>query len=259
MIEALRVFARRLPAPVKRKLLVVYNALAPYSGPNRRRRKWVIKEYSVAGQRRRNDIFLTIAHFAHVNRPIEGYYFEFGCHGANTMRMAFDNFHYLFDWHYVAFNSFEGLPEIAAIDRQKIWAKGRLRTSEDAFRETCVSHGMPSQSLTTVKGFYDDVLNEKTRERFADKKAAVIYVDCDLYKSAVPVLAFCRDFLQPGTVIVFDDWNCFCADPNRGERLAWTEFRRQNPDLNFESFVNNGMQAAFVFTGSKVTSGFPAA
>jgi len=183
---------------------------------------------------------------------MEGYYFEFGCHGANTMRMAFDNFRYLFDWHYVAFDSFEGLPDIAEIDRQKIWEKGRLKTSEEAFREICIAHGMPAERLVTVKGFYDDVLNEEMRQRFAGRKAAVVYIDCDLYKSTVPVLKFCRDFLQPGTVIVFDDWNCFWADPTKGERRAWEEFRRQNPNLNFESFVSNGMQAAFVYTGPKV-------
>ena len=56
-----------------------------------------------------------------------GYYFEFGCFEANTMRLAFDCFHHLFDWHYVAFDSFEGLPEIGEIDKQAIWEKASSR------------------------------------------------------------------------------------------------------------------------------------
>ena len=34
-------------------------------------------------------------------------------------------------------------------------------------------------------------------------------VDCDLYQSTVPVLAFLADLLQDGTVVLFDDWYCF--------------------------------------------------
>jgi hypothetical protein len=108
---------------------------------------------------------------------------------------------------------------------------------------------MPSDRLVTVKGFYDESLDEATRRRFDGKKAAIVYVDCDLYASTVPVLRFVRDFLQRGTVIVFDDWNCFHGDPDKGERRAWAEFVAANPSLRFEKFVQNHEQQAFVFLG----------
>ena len=211
----------------------------------------VRNEYTRYGQQQRQTVFMDIARFAHINRPIEGYYFEFGCHEAHTMRMAFDCFHNLFDWHYVAFDSFEGLPEIPGIDQQAIWQKGKLKTDEEEFRRICVRHGIPENRLTTVKGFYDTSLTESLKQRLAPKKAAVIYIDCDLYTSTVPVLKFARNFLQPGTIIVFDDWNCFIADPDRGERRAWREFCEQNPELQFEPFVATSMQKAFVFVGAK--------
>ena len=47
---------------------------------------------------------------------MEGYYFEFGSHEANTMRMAWDTLRHLFDYTYVAFDSFEGLPEPDDLD-----------------------------------------------------------------------------------------------------------------------------------------------
>ena len=71
---------------------------------------WVRSEYDAFGRGQRKQIFLSIARFAHINRPIEGYYFEFGSHEANTMRLAWDAFRYLFNWSFVAFDSFEGLP-----------------------------------------------------------------------------------------------------------------------------------------------------
>jgi hypothetical protein len=209
----------------------------------------VRNQYTAHGLAERRRIFMDIAQFAHINRPIEGYYFEFGSHEAHTMRMAFDCFRHLFDWHLVAFDSFEGLPEISAIDRQMIWEKGKLRTGESEFIRKCVRHGIPRDRLTTVKGFYEHTLTSALQVRFLPTKAAVIYVDCDLYASTVPVLEFIRPFLQPGTVIVFDDWNCFLADPERGERKAWREFLEKSLDLQFEPFAVAGMQMAFVYVG----------
>lgn len=219
--------------------------------------RWIRNVYSEFGRAQRRSIFLEIARFAHINRPIHGYYFEFGSHEANTMRMAWDTFRHLFDWTFVAFDSFEGLPEITAIDEQEIWRKGKLKTGEEQFMDICRRHGIPEERLMTVKGFYDQTLNADTKRRLQSRRAAVVYVDCDLYESTVPVLEFIKDFLQRGTVVVFDDWNCFWADPDKGERRAWREFRERYPELRFEEFAATGMQKAFVFVGPETTRGEP--
>jgi hypothetical protein len=113
---------------------------------------------------------------------------------------------------------------------------------------------MTRARLTTVKGFYDQTLTGKLREQLGEKKAAVVYVDCDLYQSTVPVLEFVKDFLQRGTVIVFDDWNCFWADPEKGERRAWSEFCARYPELRFEEFVTTSMQKSFVYVGMRAAT-----
>ena len=192
---------------------------------------------------------MSIARFAHVNRPIDGYYMEFGCHEANTMRKAYDCFRHLFDWTYVAFDSFEGLPEIVEIDKQEVWQKGKNKTEEEEFVRICLRHGIPRDRLITVKGFYDESLNDELKERLLPRKAAVIYVDCDLYASTGPVLEFIKDFLQKGTVIVFDDWNCFHGDRDKGERRAFREFLEREPHLRFEEFVRTAEAQAFIFIG----------
>jgi hypothetical protein len=207
--------------------------------------------YTPFGRRQRLDLMLDIARFANINRPIDGYYMEFGSHEANTMRMAWQCFGHLFAWHFIAFDSFQGLPEIAAIDAQDIWEQGKLATAEAEFIRLCRSAGMPAGRLSTVRGFYEQSLTPERAAGLAGRKAAVVYVDCDLYLSTVPVLEFIRGFLQPGTIIVFDDWNCFHADPDKGERRAWREFRDRYPHLAFEPFVQTGMQASFVFVGDR--------
>jgi len=209
-------------------------------------RRWVSETYSKFGLEERRRIFLSIARFHHINRPVPGYYFEFGCNEANTMRMAWDSFHYLFDRQYVGFDSFAGLPAITEIDKQEIWEKGKLAYDEQLFINQVISNGMPREKLITVKGFYEDTLTDELAAKFVPQKASVVYIDCDLYTSTVPILKWIPQFLQVGTVIVFDDWNCFKGDPSRGERRAWHEFSKEHSDIGFEPFVSTGEAQSFI-------------
>ena len=197
----------------------------------------------------REYIFSCIARFCYLNSLNDGYYLEFGCHKARTMRLAWEHTGALFNWMYVGFDSFAGLPEISEIDRQPIWKQGSLATSETDFIAITRGAGMWPERLRTVKGFYDQSLTPALAEALLPKKAAVIFVDCDLYQSTVPVLAFAKQFLQPGTIVVFDDWFCFYGDPQRGERRAWGEFRRANPELRFTEFIHTNEAQAFIYLG----------
>jgi O-methyltransferase len=250
MKPLLRRIHGQLPEPLQEVTRKLWGATLrlPFL-PEGRRTRWIKDHYTGFGQGERRRIFLSIARFMHINRPIPGYYFEFGCNEANTMRMAWDTFKHLFDLTYVGFDSFEGLPEIDKIDEQQIWEKGKLAYPEDRFIRTVTGHGMPTNRLVTVKGFYDDVLNENLKNRLLPHKAAVVYIDCDLYKSTVPVLEWVSNFLQNGTIIVFDDWNCFHGDPERGERRAWREFRERHPALRFEPFVATAEAQSFICIG----------
>lgn len=248
----LRLAYAALPGYLKRVARAAYYLpeSIPFTRSNQRK-NWVRNVYTEFGLEQRRNIFLSIARFCVINRPIDGYYFEFGCHEANTMRLAYECFRHLFDWTYVAFDSFEGLPQIQEIDKQPIWEKGKLKTSQERFISTMRQSGMSRERLITVKGFYDQSLTPELKTQLLPRKAAVIYVDCDLYTSTVPVLNFIRDFLQRGTILVFDDWNCFHGDPNRGERRAFAEFRNREQDLVFEEFVSTNEAKSFIFLGRK--------
>jgi hypothetical protein len=246
MMNVLRRYFQMLPSGLQDYVRGIRRRI-----PLTAKERWISNVYTPFAFEERARIYRSIARFLHINRPITGYYFEFGSHEANTMRLAWDTFRHLFDFYYVAFDSFQGLPKIREIDRQEIWKEGKLSTSETQFLTLCLKHGMPADRLMTVRGFYDQSLTEELKGRLLPRKAAVIYVDCDLYHSTVPVLEFIKDFLQKGTVIVFDDWNCFWADPNRGERRAWREFCERYPELHFEEFITTSMQKAFIYIGSR--------
>ena len=213
---------------------------------------WLEQSYTPFEQGARERFFLAATNFLFSNfaEPLaNGYYFEFGCHKARTMRYAWRHTQYNFAFTYVGFDSFEGLPELDPIDRQADWRKGSFAVSEQDFVDTVVEAGMPRDRLVTVKGFYDKTLTPALADRFLPRMATIVYVDCDLYKSTVPVLNFILPFLQMGTLVAFDDWNCYLADPARGQRLAWKQFREANPRLQFEPFYSTHMMASFVFTG----------
>lgn len=213
---------------------------------------WLEQCHTPFEQGCRERFFLAATNFLFSNyaeRLANGYYFEFGCHKARTMRYAWRHTQHNFAFTYVGFDSFEGLPEIDPMDQLADWQKGHFAMSEEDFVNTVLEAGMPRDRLVTVKGFYDATLTPRLADRFLPTKASIVYVDCDLYKSTVPVLAFISPFLQRGTLIAFDDWNCYFAHPGRGQRLAWKQFREANPELRFEPFYSTHMMASFVFTG----------
>jgi O-methyltransferase len=208
--------------------------------------RWMRGTYEAFRQQRRREVFLAIAVYHHHNQPVDGYYMEFGCHGGRTIRLAWDAFHVLFDRIYVGFDSFQGLPPMEPDDQMPIWKPGALATSERDFRRCVLGHGIPPDRLRTVKGWFEESLTPELVGELLPTRAAVIYVDCDLYASTVPVLQFARPFLQRGTVLVFDDWFCFHGDPDRGQRRAFREFRRRYPEVAFEEFLRTSEVQAFV-------------
>ncbi len=205
----------------------------------------------------REHMVLCATRFWYANRPatdpkdFAAYYFEFGCYSAQTMRYAWTHSGELFNWQYVAFDSFEGLPDMSEADACPTWQRGSFSMSEEVFLDVLHKSGMPAERIRTVKGFYSDSLTQKLKNELLPSRAAVVYIDCDLYESTVPVLRFCKDFLQKGTIIIFDDWNNLFGDPDRGERKAWREFLEDYPNLRFQELTATSIQKAFVFMGKQ--------
>lgn len=226
----------------------------PSLSQDRRRQEWMHGPHEAFRTKARQSIFMSISIFCYHNRPIDGYYFEFGCHTGRTMRLAWDTFHSLYEWTYVAFDSFEGLPEIDPADSMPVWKKGDHKTTETDFVNLLTEHGMPREKLKIVKGFYNESLTQALRDELLPQKAAVIYIDCDLYSSTASALNFAKGFLQKGTILVFDDWFCFYGDPTKGERRAFAEFRERNPELVFEDYIQTNEAKAFIYLGKKMDS-----
>src|SRR4051812_6877378 len=119
------------------------------------------------------------------NEGLQGDYAEFGVLEGRTFREA---------WHaaqrfridamrFHAYDSFEGLPAVGGVDAAGPFQAGQFSSPRALFDET-VSE-IPRDRLTVTHGFYDETLTSAEHHEIA-----VAWVDCDLYASTVPVLAF---------------------------------------------------------------------
>lgn len=183
-------------------------------------------------QREKYLFFRRVFDFLHENE-IRGDYHEFGCHRCRTFRMALTEArrHNLNDMKFWAYDSFEGLPAPTTETSVTKWTSGALTTSEASFQGLVKEHGIYTDKVTTVKGFYSDSLTPKLRDRMSnqEQKIALVTVDCDLYESAVPVFDFIDPLLQDGSVIYMDD--LFVGNkgnPTRGVARAFLEFQKRS-------------------------------
>lgn len=241
MIKIIKKLGLILPEDIRIWLLTPLRGTSYRAEKKRRFQKKEYTDFSYAG---RKMIMRSAANYAFINRPIDGYYMEFGVCGATTFRMAYDIFSHLFKWKYLAFDSFEGFPEIQEIDKQFIWKKGNAKMERETFQNIINKHGVKDYKI--FPGFYNESLTKELQDQLLPTKAAMIYIDCDLYTSTVPVLKFIAPFMQRGTIIAFDEWNAFWGDPEKGERRAFREFCEQNPTFKFEPFVETQMQKSFM-------------
>jgi len=188
----------------------------------------------------REEFFYKATRFLFANK-IPGDYLEFGCYGGMTFRLAhkYAHFHKL-KMHLYGFDSFEGLPAPNGVDDHPQWEKGAMSFGIEKFKKILKSAGVKESEYTLIPGYYSNSLPNLSLEKLNLKSAALIYVDCDLYGSTVPVLNFVSPLLQTGTIIALDDFYCFNGDPDRGEQLAWREFLQRNPEIESISYLNFG-------------------
>jgi hypothetical protein len=182
--------------------------------------------------------------FAYVRAErVPGDYAEFGVFRGATFAAAAGcaerfGMHDLRLW---AFDSFAGLPELTADDEGSSFHAGQFAAPRAEFDAMLRDHRVDRSRVSVVEGMFDTSLAAGAGSG-ADQlsEVAIAWVDCDLYASTVPVLDYLTPRLADGAVIVFDDWNCYRARPDQGERRACAEWLEHNPSLSLVPFRDYG-------------------
>ena len=163
-------------------------------------------------------------------------YFEFGCHSGRTFSSVINAANYLGlpNVEYYAFDSFQGLPETNK-DMDGYFEAGTFATSLSRFKKIIKKNtGIKINDNQCVPGFYEESLTEELQKKLP--KVGLVHIDVDLYSSTVVVLNFLKPLLSIGTLIVFDDWYCYPPGEEKGERLAFDEFRNSQVGFKFEEW-----------------------
>lgn len=143
------------------------------------------------------------------NRPVD--YLEFGVWQGDTI-LHWAAVNQESESRFFGFDSFEGLPEAwGKYDQGHFSTKGRTPDSADP-------------RVVFVKGWFQQTLPGFLKD-FRPCNRLVVHIDADLYSSTLYVLATLHPILEPGTVLIFDEFYD-CLHEFRAFRDYTAAFRR---------------------------------
>lgn len=165
-------------------------------------------------------------YFLNKEKSIQGLFLEFGVFKGGTINFFSE---ILPDQKFYGFDSFEGLPSDWQGTAGK---KGTFSLKKD----------LPyvNKNVELIAGWFEETLPaflEKNKEN-----VAFLHIDCDLYSSTKTILDNLSSRIQPGTIILFDEYFNY---PNwqEHEYKAFQEFVRDN-NIKYEYIAIGHTQVA---------------
>jgi Macrocin-O-methyltransferase (TylF) len=124
---------------------------------------------------------------------VPGNFCEFGVYKGGSIKYIAKK---IGDRHLVhGFDSFEGLPER--------WSGGAMNTTKGAFSMEGKLPKVPP-NVKLYKGWFDVTLPQWLSDN--PDPIAFLHIDCDLYSSTKTIFSLLKPRIQPGTIIVFDEY-----------------------------------------------------
>ena len=72
------------------------------------------------------------------------------------------------------------------------------------------------------------------------RSVAIALIDCDLYDLLAMLCCSWKTRSENNTILLFDDWNCFDGDENKGQRRAVREFLDRSHGWWFDDWFSYG-------------------
>lgn len=165
-----------------------------------------------------------------------GDYYEFGIYKGKSLwyGQRFASKYNARKMRLFGFDSFIGFPKIEKIDDTGVFFEGQYAFPKDEVIKNIINHNGDLKKIQLIEGYYQDSLKYKIKIKYKMKKAAIIFIDCDLYSSTKTVLEFIYSLLMKNSLILFDNWNAFGTDLSKGERKAFIEFQIKHPNIKFQ-------------------------
>ncbi len=176
----------------------------------------------------------------------QGDYLEFGLFKGysfwKAQQIAGQKSGYFENMRFFGFDSFQGLPEIQGIDKtpNDSFYEGQFCCDKPSVARNLDQKGVDWNRTFLIEGFFSHSLTEDTKQRYHISTVAVALIDCDIYASTAQVLSFLEGILMDNSILIFDDWDCFKKDDNRGQRRAFREFLDRNQSYRAEPLGSYG-------------------
>jgi O-methyltransferase len=176
----------------------------------------------------RVDVHSLAAFWARESRLV-GDYYEFGVASGRSTVAAL-RARKLYDWtapnQFRLFDSFRGLPALSGPDAGSLqFHAGDFAYGQGAVVDHLTRRGVwDPERVHFYPGWYEESLTPELQTALADSPVAIAHIDCDLYESTRTVLRFLTPLLREGSILLFDDWFCFGAANDKGERRAVKEW-----------------------------------
>lgn len=125
-------------------------------------------------------------------------------------------------------DSFAGLPDITSNEddgnlhvQAGYWKKGAMNWHNAKSLDSLIGKIFSRDKYKIISGYYCDTVENN----FKYKKISMINCDVDLYSSTIDCLSplFKMGVVSQGCIILFDDWNNSAANPNNGQRAAFSK------------------------------------
>lgn len=158
----------------------------------------------------------------------DGLFLEFGVGKGNSLRrLAQCRRTYGFD-------CFDGLPQ----EWRRGFPVGMFAVTPDELDEV---RSIPNAEL--IVGLFEDTLPAFLAGiPAAQRRISLVHVDCDLYSSTVTILDNVRPYLNPGALIIFDEYFNFPSWRQHEHRALVTW--KDAPDWEYACYATQGEQVA---------------
>jgi O-methyltransferase len=143
---------------------------------------------------------------------------------------------------FFGFDSFKGLPAPSDIDAtpQNVFYEGQYSCGKSDVIRNLDSKGVDWSRTHLVDGFFNESLVPSLKKKYDMKSVSIVLIDCDLYTSTRDVMYFLEGLIENNTILMFDDWNCFDGDENKGQRRAVREYLDRSTGWWLEDWFSYG-------------------
>ena len=184
-----------------------------------------------------------------------GDYLEFGVFTGSSFNFAMKInkkmekiFKRKIDTQFIGFDSFDGFGEIKPHDENPSFKNSFFKVNKKKIIRN-IEKNSKKQNFKLIEGFYQQTLKNKNTNDYGINKSRIIMIDCDLKESTTLALNFAKPSLQEGTIIIFDDFNFYKGNRNKGEFGAFEDFKNQNPNIIFRRVFDYGYSGrAFIIS-----------